>query len=44
MELWGRYDGGEWELLDEADEDNDIDVLMSEYAMAFGAGWEFEKR
>jgi len=43
-ELWGSYQGDAWELIDTADEDNDIDTLLGEYQMAYGAGWSFELR
>ncbi len=44
MELWGKYRGGDWELIDVADGDNPKDFLLAEYRMAFGEGWSFEWR
>ena len=42
--IWGRYQGRDWEWLDEEDEDNDTEALLGSYTLAFGAGWEFEIR
>ena len=44
MELWGKYMGGEWELINEADSANSIGFLLAEYRMAYGAGWSFKTR
>jgi len=44
MQLWGKYGDLDWELLDTADEDNTIEFLLGEYALAFGMGWIFEIR
>ena len=43
-ELWAQYNGGSWELIDTADEDTPRDVMLAEYRMAFGRGWQFEWR
>ena len=44
MEIWGRYRGGEWELIDTSDEHNPVDVMLSEYQMAYGPDWEWKTR
>jgi hypothetical protein len=43
-QIWGRYNGGPWELIDTSDAGNDIDNLLAEYQMAYSAEWEFELR
>lgn len=39
--LWGRYNGGRWELIDKADGHNFIDFILEQYQEAYGDGWEF---
>lgn len=45
MEIWARYNNGDWEHIDTVDWQNwDVQILLGEYKMAFGSGWEFEVR
>lgn len=42
MELWARYNGGDWEHIDTSSAENPEGTLMAEYRMAYGSGWEFK--
>ena len=44
LNLWGRYKGGEWEHIDSVESMGDKPMILAEYRMAFGAGWEFQWR
>lgn len=40
----GRYQGGEWEELDEIDGNVESSRVAQEYRLAFGVGWEIRRR
>lgn len=39
FKIMGRYEGGEEEEVDSAETKRDAEYLLSEYKLAFGAGW-----
>ena len=41
FEIWGKYQGQDWELIDEADNREEADYLSAEYTLAFGSGWQW---
>jgi len=43
IEIWARYQGGEWELIDQF-EPGDVQAMLAEYKLAYGPGWKWELR
>ena len=44
LNLWGRYNGGEWEHIDSVESASDKATILADYQMAFGRGWAFKWR
>ena len=42
FQLFCRCDSVSWEHCDYAKDPDDLDYLITEYSMAYGAGWEFK--
>ena len=42
--LWARLDGGDWEWIDEVENEDEKESILQEYKMAFGDGWAFRWR
>ena len=40
--ILGRYKAGKWEVIDEADTEEEAMRLAREYRLAFGEGWEIK--
>ncbi|MHA1952450.1 MAG: hypothetical protein ACW96U_00700 [Candidatus Heimdallarchaeaceae archaeon] len=43
VEIWARYNKGEWELIDSC-ERVDLQYMLGEYRLAYGTGWEFRTK
>jgi|TARA_Y100000034_G_scaffold133551_1_gene199336 hypothetical protein len=42
--IMGKYEGGDWEEIDEAETKPDLRYLLGEYKLAFGPGWQFRTK
>lgn len=41
VEIWGKPTGGEWECIDECEKE-EVNYLLGEYRLAYGAGWSWK--
>ena len=41
LNLWGRYNGRDWEHIDSVECEEQKEEVLAEYRMAFGSGWSF---
>ena len=39
--IYGRYEGGSYERIDTVSSRSQLEYLLGEYRLAFGAGWSF---
>ena len=41
-EIYGKLEEKDWELIDTAEDKEELDYMLAEYKLAFGSGWNWQ--
>lgn len=41
-EIYGKLEEKDWELIDTAEDKEELDYMLAEYKLAFGSGWKWK--